>query len=556
MSVPNFTDAIMSLFYKLVELRSDTETRREKDIEHYMLNWVGHQTYFQRNPSHFGAEPLADDPLHRSIVWALVKGKGAQTVVLVNHHDTVHANSFGALAPFAHHPEKLIAKLSEMKLPPEMARDLRSGDWIFGRGTADMKAGVALQMALTAEYSSRQDLVGNLLCLSVPGEEYMSLGMLNSVPLMERLAENFGLDYHLLIDSETHQRGEDQQGVLYEGSAGKLLALVYVRGRAAHVGNVFAGFNPLMLLSEIVKQTELNTDFSDVVANEVAPPPTWMFLRDRQTVYEGSIPHAAAGCLSLISLNRRPAAILIQLIQTIEKACSHVVRTIKDRQKIYTSLGVGTEQLTSWTVQIRTFSEIFTAATRESGQRFLNDYNKTFEQIDRLICNGQTGIQEGSYRLIEKVFEYLADRSPSVVLAFLPPYYPHAANRDYPSLPSSVASLSKAINSFTTQRWDESYKKLNYYMQISDMSFASFHDCSEAVSAIGSNMPFWDKYYGNVFHENINLSMPVINIGPWGKDLHKFGERVYKPDLAQRTYPILKYAVSHILSRPNSAGNE
>lgn len=555
MSGSNFTDAIMSLFYELVEIRSDTETHREKDIEDYMFSWFSHQAYFQRNPGHFGTQSLADDPLHRSIVWALVKGKGAQTVVLVNHHDTVHANSFGALAPFAHHPEKLIDKLAGIKLPSEMTRDLKSGDWVFGRGTADMKAGVALQMTLTAEYSTKQNLVGNLLYLSVPGEEYMSLGMLNSVPLMESLAQKFGLGYHLLIDSETHQRGEDQQGVLYEGSAGKLLGLVYVRGKAAHVGNVFAGFNPLMLFSEIVKQTELNTDFCDVVENEVAPPPTWMFLSDRQTVYEGSIPHAAAGCFSLISLYRRPATILTQLTQTIEKACRHVVQTIKDRQKTYTSMGVGTEQLTSWTVQIRTFSEIFTAATDESGQRFLNDYQKTFEQIDSQICNAQIGIQEGSYRLIEKVLEYLSDRSPFVVLAFLPPYYPHRANRDYPSLPGSVASLSKAINSFTTQRWGESYKKLNYYMQISDMSFASFHDCTEAVSVIGSNMPFWDKYYGNVFQGDINLSMPVINIGPWGKDLHKFGERVYKPDLAQRTYPILKYAVSHILSRPNATGD-
>ncbi len=83
-------------------------------------------------------------------------------------------------------------------------------------------------------------------------------------------------------------------------------------------------------------------------------------------------------------------------------------------------------------------------------------------------------------------------------------------------------------------------------MQISNMSFASFHDCSESVSVICSNMPFWNKYYSSVSHENINLSMPVINIGPWGKDLHKFGERVYKPDHAQRTYSILKFAVSHI----------
>jgi len=78
------------------------------------------------------------------------------------------------------------------------------------------------------------------------------------------------------------------------------------------------------------------------------------------------------------------------------------------------------------------------------------------------------------------------------------------------------------------------------------MSFASFPDHADAVTSIGSNMPFWDKYYGGVFNEIPTLSMPVINIGPWGKDLHKFTERVYKPDLIERTYKILNHTILYI----------
>jgi len=42
--------------------------------------------------------------------------------------------------------------------------------------------------------------------------------------------------------------------------------------------------------------------------------------------------------------------------------------------------------------------------------------------------------------------------------------------------------------------------------------------------------------------------MPVVNIGPWGKDLHKIGERVYRPDLEKKTYAILKQAVEFVLA--------
>jgi len=44
------------------------------------------------------------------------------------------------------------------------------------------------------------------------------------------------------------------------------------------------------------------------------------------------------------------------------------------------------------------------------------------------------------------------------------------------------------------------------------------------------------------------LSIPVINIGPWGKDLHKFTERVYEPDLYERTPALVECAVEYMLS--------
>ncbi|MBW1817983.1 MAG: M20/M25/M40 family metallo-hydrolase [Deltaproteobacteria bacterium] len=538
---------ILRLFYDLVAVRSDTCTPMERDIERFIYDWFVALSYFQKNPHLVGCEPVADDPLDRVVVWALVLGKGAKTLVLVNHHDAVLPTDYGSLVSYAFDPPALAEQMRKIELPDDLQRDLESGDWIFGRGTADMKAGAAIQMALTAEFSEKTDFDGNLLFLSVPGEEYMSIGMLNSVALMEKLQQDHDLDYQLLIDSETHQRGEDRSGVIYEGSAGKLLALVYVRGKTAHVGNVFAGFNPLLLLSEIILQTELNTDFCDVVEHEVAPPPTWMFMGDRQTQYESSVPSAAVGCLSVISQHSQPSRIASQLIRLIDTACQNVTRKIEQQQAVYNSKGITTEQVAAWDVQIRYFAEIFESAAKQFGQAFRDDYHNTRQAIGRRIDENRESIHTGSYALIEKVLSYIPDLSPTVVLAFLPPYYPNAANWNYPNLPEAVASLSEAIDSLSREKWGQRYKKLNCYMQISDMSFASFHEKGDAVSTIGPNMPFWDKYYGSVFTQERTLSMPVINIGSWGKDLHKFGERVYRPDLEERTYAIMKHAVQHVL---------
>jgi len=539
---------ILRLFYDMVAIRSDTCTPMERDIEKYIYDWLAALTYFQENEQLVGCEPIADDPLERAVVWALVRGKGEKTVVLVNHHDAVLTDDYGPLAPHAFDPPTLADQMRRIELPDDMCHDLENGDWIFGRGTADMKAGAALQMVLIEEFSENVNFNGNLLFLSVPGEEYMSIGMLNSVALMERLQKDHDLNYHLLIDSESHQRGEDRHSVIYEGSAGKLLALVYVLGKKAHVGNVFAGFNPLMLLSEIIRQTELNVDFCDIVENEVAPPPTWMFMKDRQARYEGSVPGAAMGCLSIISLHRQPSQIDGQLTRLIEKACQKVTQKIRRQQAEYNAKGISTEQVATWNLQIRHFSEIFKTAVEKFGEAFLEDYHQTWQAISRRIDQNRENIIDGSCRLLEKILAYDQDPSPTVVLAFLPPYYPHTANWNYPDLPEKVASLSRNIDSFSVKNGGGHFKKLNYYMQISDMSFASFHDAGDAISTIGSNMPLWDKYYHSVFTPERTLSMPVVNIGPWGKDLHKIGERVYRPDLEKKTYAILKQAVEFVLA--------
>ena len=388
---------------------------------------------------------------------------------------------------------------------------------------------------------------GNLLFISVPGEEFMSLGMINSVGLIARLKEKFNLGYQILIDSEPHQREKDCNGVIYEGTAGKLLALVYVRGKKAHVGDVFAGFNPLLLLSEIVLQTELNTGFSDAVFGEVAPPPTWMFLRDRQSVYDGSLPMSAGGCLSIISLSSKPTDIVSQLTTIIENACRKIIKEIEAHYANYKEKNISAGEINPWEIKVKSFSDIYQMALNNSGQEFIDDYQQTFEDLRDQIQKNQKNIHESTFILIEKVLEHISISSPIVVLSFAPPYYPPLANYNYPSLTPPVSSLGDEIISFAHKELNEKYKKLNYFMQISDMSFASFHDFADAVTSIGSNMPFWDKYYGRISNEGTTLSMPIINIGPWGKDLHKFTERVYKPDLNERTYKILKYSIDHIL---------
>lgn len=178
---------IEKMFGALVGIRSDTGTPSEKDIEDYLFYWLGKLEYFSQNSNLYGRHKLPSDPLERSVIWGLVRGNGSKTVIFIHHHDVVDSRDYGPLSDCSNRPEKLQKAMEDLDLSDDVMRDLESGEWIFGRGTADMKAGAAIQLALLEEYSTRFNFKGNLLVLSLPDGESLSAGMRSSLKLLKDL---------------------------------------------------------------------------------------------------------------------------------------------------------------------------------------------------------------------------------------------------------------------------------------------------------------------------------------------------------------------------------
>ena len=85
-------------------------------------------------------------------------------------------------------------------------------------------------------------------------------------------------------------------------------------------------------------------------------------------------------------------------------------------------------------------------------------------------------------------------------------------------------------------------------MGMSDLSYAGFVGNMEDIRAISENSPGWDEIYTIPFDSLKRLSMPIVNIGPWGKDLHKTTERVFAPDVFERVPMILYDLIESILT--------
>ena len=318
---------IEDILFAYVKTESFTNTINEKKAEEFFLDYFSKIPYFKNTPGSYGIYEIENDALNRNVSYAFLKGRGQDTIVFIHHNDIVGVEDFKLLKKYAFSPKELKAQLLRIKntLSEDAKKDLEDDTFIFGRGVCDMKGGGSIQIALLKRYSELENFNGNIVLIAVPDEENLSAGMRSAVRLLSELQDKYNLKYKLMINTEPHQRKDDETGVFSEGSVGKIMPFVYVRGYLAHAGKVFEGLNPIHIMSKVVSRTELNMDFSDVVGKEAAPPPTWLYLKDSKEQYDVSMPLSVKGCFGILTLNQTPQSILEKVKNICEESFDEVI---------------------------------------------------------------------------------------------------------------------------------------------------------------------------------------------------------------------------------------
>jgi arginine utilization protein RocB len=131
-----------------------------------------------------------------------------------------------------------------------------------------------------------------------------------------------------------------------------------------------------------------------------------------------------------------------------------------------------------------------------------------------------------------------------MIIGIAPPLYPGVSNLSF----KVDCDYKKLINDYTKNMWNQEYDSEYYFNGISDLSFSSLNYDLEEAERTKTQMPLWGNFYSIPFEDIEKVQMPSLNIGPWGKDLHKISERVFKEDLFDRTPKIIDYVVGKILN--------
>ncbi len=510
-----------------------------------------------------GLDPIADDPYGRHNAYAFVQGQSRRTVVLFGHVDTVGTSDYGPLEPWALDPAALAARLDALgRLVPELASDLAAhpGDWMFGRGVADMKSGVAATIAVTrrlALQAREGDLPLSVVLLAVVDEENESAGALQGVRLLHALRERYGLEYVGAIDTDytAARYPGDPHRYIYTGTVGKLLPSLFVVGQTAHAGDPFAGVDVNLLVAELVRAFSMNVDLCDAVDGFIAPPPVTLHATDLKTGYDTQLPYEAYLYLNIVTLTTTPA----QLLETLRTRAASVLsdlltrmdtagqRWLRDRRvpsPEEPAVGVSpVPALSRWTTgmgeqrserpalpdnprggTVLTYAALHTEVVRQLGAERVG---AALDEEWR-SCAPDLDSRERCLRLVRRLWTLSGRQGPAVVLYYAPPYYPHVASRQGP--------LRKAVEAVAAGRPELNLLVEDYFPLLSDMSYFGL-DPSVDLAALRDNMPVWQEQgeqgapthagaYSLPLDAMRSLDIPVANIGPYGRDVHQPGERV------------------------------
>ena len=519
---------IKTLAVELTQIRSVVGTSGENDVAKKVYETLAELDYFRLHPDNLRLLPVREDELGRNGVFALIEGSRSpskKTLLCIGHIDTVGVADYGGLQPIATDPAALKQKLAAAtKFSEPALSEILSADWLLGRGILDMKTGVASLMVMVEHFSRcPEKLTGNLVFCAVPDEEGNSAGMLSAVQDLAQLQAERGWDFTAAIDTDfmTFRYPEDENRYVYVGTTGKLLPCFFIYGEETHVGEPFNGLDANLLASEVMRRIDLATDLCDIADGEVALPPISLHQRDNKTEYSVQTANTVNLYFNWPTHSSEPAEVLAKCRVKAVEAFEAVIAHLNAEYENFCRMSHIPFRRLPWETNVLTYDELYRQVKEEMG----DEIDRILEGLIEKLRGRNADDREVSMAIVDEVHKHCSDKNSKIVVYFAPPYYPHNFVRDGDARSDILlAAVGRAVAEARSV-YDYPIVTRRFYPYISDLSYCGIA-AAEHMGKLTENMPAWQLTYHLPVQAIQAISMPVVNIGPYGKDAHKLSERV------------------------------
>ena len=522
---------ILDLTKKLVSIASVNTTPGEHDIACYIESYLRDIPYFKEHPDQVIIQKLKNDFLDRRNVFALIKGEkgnSKDTIILHGHMDTVDVEDFGKLKYFAFDCDELINKLEKMNLDTEVKNDLSSGDWLFGRGTCDMKSGVAVFMVILKHLSKRvKEINGNILLSVNPVEENLHTGIIEGLEVLEDLKEKENLNYLFAINNDfiCPLYPGDTKRYVYTGAVGKILPCFYIQGKETHVAQCFEGFDSSMVAAELVKLVNLNPEFCDGYKNEYTLPPSVLKMKDLKPKYNVQTSFTSFVYFNYFIHNASIKEILTKLKEKAKKALDNVLIDMNLKYEEYCKITKTDYKKIEYNTQVLEYNEVYKLAK----DVYEGDLHMYIKEITDKCINENMDKREIPLEITKKLCLVAGIKIPTIVIFFAAPYCPHNTLKDEDEEEKKTYNeISKIVKEFS-ENSSEKFEVMQFFPSLTDSSYLKIDDDNESLNMLIGNFPEYERLYNVPLRTIKKMNIPAINYGCYGKDAHKWTERVYMP---------------------------
>lgn len=522
-------EEMIRLTKQLVEIKSVNTTAGEKEIGLFIEDYIRRIPYFENHPELVVVQKLKDDPLERRNVFALLKGEkceNGKTLIFHGHTDTVGTKDYGALEKLACSPDQLMEELGKINLGDEIKADLESGDYIFGRGACDMKSGVAVFLVLLKYLSKEvESLSGNILLSCNPVEENLHTGIIEAIDVLYELKEKHDLNYQLAINNDftCPMYKDDPNHYIYTGTVGKLLPCFYIQGKETHVGQCFEGLDAAALAASLLERIHLNTDFCDGYEGEYSLPPSVLKMKDLKPWYNVQTSKEAFLYFNYFVHDAQTDQIINKLLSAAKESMEDSLLNMNRKYEEFCKLTEKTYTKIQIPYQVLTYEELKELAIKKSGKE-----NISYELDELVKDQEEKGIdkREIPVALCKELLKKAEIYSPAIVLYFAAPYCPHN------TLHKEDIWISKQLKEIVVEiekEYQIKYNCCHFFPSLSDSSYLKIDDSEESIDLLMKNFPAVNHLYPLPINTIRNLDLPAINYGVYGKDAHKWTERVHIP---------------------------
>ena len=526
-----FYDEALALTKKLVSIPSmNNSDGGERAVADYMAAWIRELPYFKAHPDQVITQPLKNDPYDRINVVAIAFGSRSnsnETIILHGHHDTVGIDDYGSIKEYAFDCDALPEKIKSITSDPEVLADIESGEWMFGRGSSDMKSGDAVNMVLMRYFTEHLDQFdGNLIFMTNPVEENQHTGIIESLNVLEELKAKYGLTYKMAMNTDFISPAfpGDTAHYFHAGAVGKILPCFYIIGKPTHSGQGFEGFSASMVAAEITRNIDMRAEFSDVYNGEFAMPPTVLKMRDLKPSYDVQTAFSAFVYFNYFIHNMEMDEIFARLRKVAEDALNTVDTYTDEQNKVYCKMTGADYYKREYQLKVMEYSELY-----EKAKALKPDVDEDIRAITKQSLEENLDRRE----LCLKIVEYLANNilsinTPTVILFLAPPYCPrNTLKREIPEEGALLDSVVDLLNQLG-QEMGEELKMMQFFPVLTDSSYLKLDDTDTSIKTLVDNFPDMKGHYDVPLDQIKRLNIPAFNFGCHGKDAHKWTERVHK----------------------------